>query len=159
MASADAGPVVIHTDGACLGNPGPGGWAAILAWRGHERELSGGDPDTTNNRMELMAAIAGLEALSRAVDVRLVTDSAYLRNGITRWLPTWRRRGWRTADNKPVLNRDLWERLEAAAARHRIEWAWTKGHAGDPANERADELARAAAEAARAAAAPQRAAP
>lgn len=156
MASPDDDRVVIHTDGACLGNPGPGGWAAILTWRGHQRELTGGEPHTTNNRMELMAAIAGLEALSRPMDVRLVTDSAYLRNGITSWLPTWRRRGWRTADNKPVLNRDLWERLEAAAARHRIHWAWTKGHAGEPANERADTLARAAAEAAKSASAHQR---
>ncbi len=155
MASPDDDRVVIHTDGACLGNPGPGGWAAILSWRGHQRELSGAEPHTTNNRMELTAAIAGLEALSRAMDVRLVTDSAYLRNGITKWLPAWRRRGWRTADNKPVLNRDLWERLEAAAARHRIEWAWTKGHAGDPTNERADALARTAAEAAKAATAGQ----
>lgn len=152
MASSDGDRVVIHTDGACLGNPGPGGWAAVLSWRGRQRELSGGEPHTTNNRMELMAAIAGLEALTRPVAVRLVTDSAYLRNGITNWLPNWRRRGWRTAGNKPVVNRDLWERLEAAAARHRIEWAWIKGHAGDAANERADALARAAAEAARAAA-------
>jgi ribonuclease HI len=156
MASPDDDRVVIHTDGACLGNPGPGGWAAILSWRGHQRELTGGEPHTTNNRMELMAAIAGLEALARPVPVRLVTDSAYLRNGITSWLPLWRRRGWRTADNKPVSNRDLWERLEAAAARHHIEWAWTKGHAGEPANERADTLARAAAEAAKAASAHQR---
>jgi ribonuclease HI len=150
MASTDPDVVVIHTDGACSGNPGPGGWAAILSWKGHERELSGGEPLTTNNRMELMAAIAALEALSRPVRARIVTDSAYLRNGITQWLPAWKTRGWRTAGKKAVLNRDLWERLDAAAARHTIEWAWTRGHAGDPLNERADALARAAVAAARA---------
>jgi ribonuclease HI len=136
--------VEIHTDGACSGNPGPGGWAAILVWRGHERELSGADPATTNNRMELTAAIEALESLKRPVAALLFTDSAYLRNGITQWLPGWKARGWRTADKKPVKNQDLWERLDAAAGRHRIDWRWVKGHAGDPYNERADRLARAA---------------
>jgi ribonuclease HI len=142
--SADADPVEIHTDGACSGNPGPGGWAAILAWRGQERELSGGEPLTTNNRMELMAAIVALESLKRPSRVRVVTDSEYLRRGITEWLRAWKARGWRTADKKPVKNQDLWLRLEAAAAAHSIEWAWLKGHAGHPLNERADALARAA---------------
>ncbi len=136
--------VEIHTDGACRGNPGPGGWAALLRWRGHEKELSGGEPCTTNNRMELTAAIAALEALKRPMRVRLVTDSEYLRQGITRWLPAWQARGWRTADKKPVANLDLWQRLLEAARRHRIEWHWTRGHAGDPDNERVDRLARAA---------------
>jgi ribonuclease HI len=133
--------VEIHTDGGCSGNPGPGGWGAVLRWRGHERELSGFEPDTTNNRMELMAAIAALESLKRPMRVRLVTDSTYLRKGITEWLKAWRARGWKTADKKPVKNVDLWQRLEAAADGHRIDWAWTKGHAGDPLNERADRLA------------------
>ena len=145
MASSETGPapdlVEIHTDGGCSGNPGPGGWAAVLSWRGHEKELSGFEPATTNNRMELFAAIAALESLKRPMRVRLVTDSSYLRNGITEWLRAWRARGWKTADKKPVKNVDLWQRLEAAAARHEIEWAWTKGHAGDPLNERADALA------------------
>lgn len=137
-------PVEIHTDGACSGNPGPGGWAALLRWRGHEKELSGGALLTTNNRMELTAAITALEALKRPMRVRLHTDSEYLRQGITRWLPAWKARGWRTAEEKPVKNLDLWQRLEAAAARHRVEWVWTRGHAGDPLNERVDRLARAA---------------
>lgn len=136
--------VVIHTDGACSGNPGPGGYGAVLRWRDQLRELSGFAPLTTNNRMELEAAIAALEALKRPMRVRLVTDSNYLRHGITAWLPAWKTRGWRTADKKPVKNQDLWERLEAALARHEVEWAWVKGHAGDPDNERADQLARAA---------------
>jgi ribonuclease HI len=143
-AEAGADLVEIHTDGACSGNPGPGGWAAVLRWRGHERELVGGEPSTTNNRMELLAAIVALESLKRPMRVRLHTDSDYLRSGITRWLPAWKARGWRTADRKPVKNRELWERLEAATARHRVEWAWIRGHAGDPLNERADRLARAA---------------
>jgi ribonuclease HI len=134
--------VEVHTDGACSGNPGPGGWAVLLRWRGHEKELSGGEPSTTNNRMELTAAIEALEALKRPMRVRLVTDSEYLRRGITEWLPAWKARGWRTADKKPVKNLDLWQRLDAAAARHRIEWAWTRGHTGDPDNERVDRLAR-----------------
>jgi len=138
---ADSDIVEIHTDGGCSGNPGPGGWAAVLRWRGHEKELSGFEPATTNNRMELMAAIAALESLKRPMRVRLVTDSSYLRKGITEWLQAWQARGWKTADKKPVKNVDLWQRLEAAAGRHSIEWAWTKGHAGDPLNERADALA------------------
>ena len=136
--------VIIHTDGACSGNPGPGGWGAILAYGDHHKELNGGEPHTTNNRMELMAAIAGLEALKRPCRVRLYTDSQYLRDGITRWLPGWKARQWRTADKKPVKNIDLWQRLEAAAAPHDIEWHWVRGHAGHPENERADALARAA---------------
>jgi ribonuclease HI len=140
-AAAVSDTVEIHTDGGCSGNPGPGGWGAVLRWRGHERELSGFEPATTNNRMELMAAIAALESLKRPMRVRLVTDSTYLRKGITEWLKAWRARGWKTADKKPVKNVDLWQRLEAAADGHHIDWAWTKGHAGDPLNERADELA------------------
>ncbi len=140
-ASTMSDVVEIHTDGGCSGNPGPGGWAAVLRWRGHERELSGFAPDTTNNRMELMAAIAALESLKRPMRVRLVTDSVYLRKGITEWLRSWKARGWKTADKKPVKNIDLWQRLDEAAAGHTIEWAWTRGHAGDPLNERADALA------------------
>ena len=136
--------VEIFTDGACSGNPGPGGWAAILRFGEVEKELSGGDPATTNNRMELMAAIAGLEALKRPCRVRLYTDSQYVRDGITRWLHSWKARNWRTADNKPVKNIDLWQRLDLAAARHDVEWIWVRGHAGHPENERADLLARAA---------------
>lgn len=146
MASADPTPtqVVVHTDGACSGNPGPGGWAAILAWNGRQREISGGEPLTTNNRMELMAAIEALEALKRPVAVRMITDSDYLRQGITGWVHGWKKRGWLTADKKPVKNQDLWERLLAAAQPHKVTWDWTRGHAGDPLNERADKLARAA---------------
>ena len=140
----EAGLVEIHTDGACSGNPGPGGWGAVLSWQGTERELSGGEPLTTNNRMELMAAIHALEALKRPMRVRLYTDSEYLRQGITSWLAGWRARGWRTADRKPVKNQDLWERLDAARRRHEVEWRWLKGHAGHAENERADRLARAA---------------
>jgi ribonuclease HI len=135
-------PVEIHTDGACSGNPGPGGWGAILDWNGKRRELSGGEPLTTNNRMELMAAIAALEALKRPMQVVLFTDSQYLRQGITEWIEGWRARGWRTADKKPVKNQDLWERLDATRRRHQVEWRWLKGHAGHELNERADELAR-----------------
>ena len=136
------------TDGACSGNPGPGGWGALLqARRGaevlRERELKGGERLTTNNRMELMAAIAALEALERSSSVVVVTDSAYVKGGITEWMPNWKRRGWRTAGNEPVKNEDLWRRLEAAAARHRVAWRWIKGHAGHAENERADALARA----------------
>jgi ribonuclease HI len=136
--------VEIFTDGACSGNPGPGGWGAVLRYGEVEKELSGGEAATTNNRMELMAAIAGLEALKRPCRVRLYTDSQYLRQGITEWLPAWKARGWRTADKKPVKNIDLWQRLEAAAAPHDIEWLWVRGHAGHPENERADALARGA---------------
>ena len=139
-----AAVVEIFTDGACRGNPGPGGWAAILRYRDSEKELAGGEAPTTNNRMELMAAIAGLEALQRPCPVDLYTDSKYLKDGITLWLPGWKARGWRTADKKPVKNIDLWQRLEAAAAPHEVRWHWVKGHAGHPENERADALARAA---------------
>jgi ribonuclease HI len=149
MASTPEGtpdsPVVeIFTDGACSGNPGPGGWGAVLRYGEVEKELSGGEAQTTNNRMEMTAAIVALETLKRPCGVRLYTDSTYVRNGITQWLPGWKARGWRTADKKPVKNVDLWQRLDAAAARHRIEWLWVKGHAGHPENERADALARAA---------------
>jgi ribonuclease HI len=136
--------VEIFTDGACRGNPGPGGWAAILRHRGVERELSGFDPATTNNRMEMMAAISGLEALKRPCRVRLYSDSQYLRDGITKWIHAWKVRGWRTADKKPVKNVDLWQRLDTAAAGHQVAWEWVRGHAGHPENERADALARAA---------------
>ena len=136
--------VEIFTDGACSGNPGPGGWGTVLRFRGVEKEIAGGEALTTNNRMELMAAIAGLEALTRPCRVDLYTDSQYLRDGITQWLPGWKARGWRTADKKPVKNIDLWQRLEQAAAPHQVEWHWVRGHAGHPENERADALARAA---------------
>lgn len=139
--------VEIHTDGACSGNPGPGGWGAVLRWRGEVKELSGFEPATTNNRMELIAAIEALDALKRPMTVRLVTDSNYLRDGITKWLASWKARGWRTADKKPVKNQDLWERLEAALHRHQVAWHWVRGHAGHADNERADELARAAVQA------------
>jgi ribonuclease HI len=135
--------VEVWTDGACSGNPGPGGWGAILTFNGVEKELSGGEPLTTNNRMELMAAIAALEALKRPVTVALHTDSQYLRQGITGWIHGWKKNGWKTADRKPVKNAELWQRLEAALGRHKIEWKWVKGHAGDEMNERADALARA----------------
>jgi ribonuclease HI len=136
--------VEIHTDGACRGNPGPGGWGVILRYDGHEKSLSGAEADTTNNRMELLAAIKSLEALKRPCRVRLVTDSQYVRNGITQWMAKWKRNNWRTANRTPVKNADLWERLDAAASRHDIEWVWVRGHAGHPDNERADALARAA---------------
>ena len=134
--------VDIFTDGACSGNPGPGGWGVILRWDGHEKELHGGEHATTNNRMELMAAIVALESLKRAVKVRLHTDSQYVKKGITEWIHDWKRRGWRTADKKPVKNMDLWQRLDAALAQHQIQWIWVRGHAGHAENERADELAR-----------------
>jgi ribonuclease HI len=136
-----AGPVEIFTDGGCRGNPGPGGWGAVLRWKGHQKELSGAEPQTTNNRMEMMAAIAALESLKRPCQVILTTDSTYLKQGITEWLARWKRNGWRTADRKPVKNVDLWRRLDTAAAHHRVEWRWVKGHAGHPENERADALA------------------
>lgn len=135
--------VEIFTDGACSGNPGPGGWGAVLRWNGVEKELSGGEPETTNNRMELMAAIAALESLKRPVPVVLTTDSTYVRDGITKWIHNWKKNGWRTANKKPVKNADLWQRLDAALKDHEIRWEWVKGHAGHPENERADELARA----------------
>jgi len=136
----------MFTDGACSGNPGPGGWAAILrikAAKGGDRELSGGDPSTTNNRMELMAAISGLEALKRPCTVRLYTDSRYVLDGATKWIRGWKKNGWRTADKKPVKNVELWQRLAAAGAAHRVHWSWVKGHSGHVENDRADELARA----------------
>jgi ribonuclease HI len=136
--------VTIYTDGACSGNPGPGGWAAVLLFKGTEREVSGGEPHTTNNRMEIRAAIEGLNALKRACAVDLFTDSQYVRQGITQWMHNWKRRGWRTADNKPVKNEDLWRELDAAAGRHDVAWHWVKGHADDPINIRVDELAVAA---------------
>ena len=136
--------VEIFTDGACSGNPGPGGWGAVLRYGEVEKELTGGEKATTNNRMELMAAIAGLEALTKSCRVKLYTDSIYLRDGITKWLPSWKARGWKTAAKEPVKNIDLWQRLEAAASRHDIDWRWVRGHAGHPENERADALARGA---------------
>ncbi len=137
-----------YTDGACSGNPGPGGWGALLIARDgdtvlKERELKGGEPDTTNNRMELMAAISALEVLSRPSDIIVVTDSAYVKNGVTGWIHGWKRNGWKTADRKPVKNVELWQRLDEAQARHTVEWRWIKGHAGHEENERADALARA----------------
>ncbi|MDH3473156.1 MAG: ribonuclease HI [Rhodospirillales bacterium] len=138
-----AGPLVeIFTDGACSGNPGPGGWGAVLRHGTVEKELSGGERLTTNNRMEMMAAIAALEALKRPSQVRLTTDSTYLRDGITKWIHAWKKRGWKTADRKPVKNQDLWQRLERALVRHQVEWHWVRGHTGHRENERADELAR-----------------
>ena len=134
--------VTIHTDGACSGNPGPGGWGAVLRWGGHEKELSGAEAETTNNRMELMAAIRALEALKRPCRVRLVTDSVYVRDGVTQWIHAWKKNGWKTAAKKPVKNEDLWRRLDEAAARHDVAWEWVKGHSGHPENERADRLAR-----------------
>lgn len=133
--------VTIYTDGACSGNPGPGGWGALLIYGGREKELSGGEAMTTNNRMELTAAIMALEALSRACTVDLFTDSQYVREGITKWLRNWKARGWRTADKKPVKNEDLWRRLDEARARHQVVWHWVRGHADDPLNHRVDELA------------------
>ena len=133
--------VAIYTDGACRGNPGPGGWGAILRFSGHEKELYGGERETTNNRMELMAAIRALEELKRPCDVTLTTDSQYVKKGITEWLASWKRRGWKTADRKPVKNKELWERLETAAKKHKIHWKWIRGHSGHPENERADHLA------------------
>jgi ribonuclease HI len=133
--------IEIYTDGACRGNPGPGGWAALLQMGEHEKELSGAEALTTNNRMELTAVIRALEALKRPVQIRLYTDSQYVRRGITEWLRAWKARGWRTADRKPVKNQDLWERLEEAGTPHQIEWHWVPGHAGVPGNERVDRLA------------------
>jgi ribonuclease HI len=134
--------VVVFTDGACSGNPGPGGWGAILVSGSREKTLCGGEQLTTNNRMELMAAIMALEALTRACAVELHTDSQYVKGGVTGWIHNWKRNGWRTADKKPVKNDDLWRRLDQAASRHEVDWRWVKGHAGHAMNERADELAR-----------------
>jgi ribonuclease HI len=142
--------VEIYTDGACRGNPGPGGWGALLSSGEHEKELSGAEPLTTNNRMELTAVIRALEALKRPCEVRIFTDSEYVRRGITEWVKSWKARGWKTADRKPVKNQDLWERLDALAAGHKIEWRWVKGHSGVPGNERVDRLANEAIDAMRA---------
>jgi ribonuclease HI len=142
--SDDLDPDAVHlfTDGACSGNPGPGGWGVILRWRDQEKELSGAEPGTTNNRMELFAAIAGLEALKRPARVRIHTDSMYLKDGITKWIHSWKAKGWKTADKKPVKNVDLWQRLEAAIEHHDVSWHWVRGHSGHVENEHADELAR-----------------
>ena len=140
---ARSNKVELFTDGACSGNPGPGGWGAILRWNGHERELAGGEAETTNNRMEMLAAIHGLEALKRPSEVVLTTDSQYVMKGITDWLPGWKRRGWKTAAKKPVKNQDLWQRLDTALQHHRVEWKWVRGHSGHDENERVDALARA----------------
>lgn len=133
--------VTVYTDGACKGNPGPGGWGALLCYQGQERELCGGEWQTTNNRMELMAAIQALTALNRPCTIRLVTDSRYLMRGITEWLPNWKKRHWKTASKQPVKNVDLWQQLDEQAARHEVSWEWVKGHRGHPGNERADLLA------------------
>ncbi len=134
--------VTIYTDGACSGNPGPGGWGAILISGVHRKEINGGEAHTTNNRMELLAAISALDALKQSSDVDLHTDSEYVRNGISKWIFGWKKKGWRTVDNKPVKNAELWQQLDTARLRHEIRWHWVKGHAGHPENERADELAR-----------------
>lgn len=136
------GAVEIWTDGACSGNPGPGGWGAVLRYNGHERELSGGEANTTNNRMELLAAIEALNALKRPCTVHLHTDSQYVKGGVTGWIENWKRNGWKTSQKKPVKNAELWQALDEARQRHSVEWHWVKGHAGIPENERADELAR-----------------
>ncbi len=141
--------VDVYTDGACSGNPGPGGWGALMISGDNEREISGGESDTTNNRMELMAAIMALETMKRGVEIHLHTDSTYVRDGITKWIHSWKKNGWRTSAKKPVKNADLWQRLEAAADRHEVKWHWVKGHSGHPENERADELARQGLEACR----------
>ena len=134
-------PVVVYTDGACKGNPGPGGWGALLRWGDHEKELFGGQAQTTNNRMELTAVIEALTALKQRCEVAVYTDSEYVKNGITTWIHNWKQRGWRTADKKPVKNIELWQRLDALASQHDVRWHWVRGHNGDPGNERADELA------------------
>ena len=133
--------VTIYTDGACSGNPGPGGWGAVLLYGEHKKELSGGDDNTTNNRMELMAAIQGLEALKRPCHVRLFTDSVYVKDGVTKWIHGWKKNGWKTADKKPVKNADLWQALDEQVNRHQVEWQWVRGHTGHPGNEKADQLA------------------
>lgn len=134
--------VVIYTDGACSGNPGPGGWGAVLLYRGHRRELSGGEKETTNNQMELLAVIRAMESLKRPCKVTIHTDSTYVMKGMTEWIESWKARGWKTAGKKPVKNRELWQELEKALAPHEVSWKWVKGHSGVPENERADELAR-----------------
>jgi len=135
--------VTIYTDGACSGNPGPGGWGAILRYGDHEKELNGSEADTTNNRMEMMAVIEALRALSKPCTIDLYTDSVYVKDGVTKWMDGWKAKGWKTASKKPVKNQDLWERIDSEIQRHTINWHWVKGHAGHPDNERADELARA----------------
>ncbi|RAU23326.1 ribonuclease HI [Paramagnetospirillum kuznetsovii] len=140
--STGNGPVELFTDGACSGNPGPGGWGAILRYRGVEKELKGGEPATTNNRMEMMAVLEGLNSLTRSCAVHIYTDSQYVMKGMTEWLRGWKARGWKTADKKPVKNDDLWKALDEACARHQVTWHWVKGHAGHAENERADQLAR-----------------
>jgi ribonuclease HI len=139
--------IEIFTDGACRGNPGPGGWGAILRYKAHEKELSGGEANTTNNRMELMAAIKGIEAVQKTLPIHLYTDSEYLRKGITEWIHAWKKNGWKSAQKKPIKNQDLWEHLDKVVSSHKISWHWVKGHSGHPENERADELARRALEA------------
>lgn len=134
--------VDIYTDGACSGNPGPGGWGVVMRWKGTEKEFSGSEPETTNNRMELMAAIIGLETLTRGMAVRIHTDSTYVKDGTTKWIHGWKKNGWKTAARKPVKNQDLWMRLDTALSGHETEWHWVKGHSGHPENERCDELAR-----------------
>ena len=141
MSELIAERVVIYTDGACKGNPGPGGWGAWLRWGAHEKDLFGGDPATTNNRMELTAVIESLALLKRHTPVALYTDSEYVKNGITRWIHGWKKRGWTTADRQPVKNIDLWQQLDALVAKHPVQWHWVRGHTGDPGNERADALA------------------
>ncbi len=140
--SSKSDMVELFTDGACSGNPGPGGWGALLRYKGTEKELSGAEPDTTNNRMELMAAIEGLRAIKRTCPVTIYTDSKYVLQGVTEWMDGWKTRGWKTADKKPVKNQDLWMELDTQVARHKIKWVWVKGHAGHVENERVDELAR-----------------
>jgi ribonuclease HI len=135
-------PVIIHTDGACSGNPGPGGWGAVMDWNGTRKEICGGEKETTNNRMELMAAIEALNALKRSCTVEMHVDSSYVKDGISKWIHGWKKNGWKTADKKPVKNVELWQALDIAITRHEISWHWVKGHAGHPDNERADELAR-----------------
>ena len=142
MTTAIKAPVIVYTDGACSGNPGPGGWGAILMSGEHRKEIFGGEANTTNNRMELLAAISALEALKRKSAVEIHTDSNYVKNGITTWIHGWKKNGWKTADKKPVKNAELWQRLEALTHDHTVAWHWVKGHAGHPENERADELAR-----------------
>ena len=141
MNQAKTDVVELYTDGACRGNPGPGGWGVLLCYNGHEKELCGGEHDTTNNRMELMAAIQGLESLSKSCEVTLYTDSKYVMQGITEWIINWKAKGWKTAARKPVKNVDLWQRLDQARNNHQVEWVWVKGHSGHDGNERADELA------------------
>ncbi len=141
MKDKDNNVVEIFTDGACRGNPGPGGWGAVLRFKGHEKELYGGEAETTNNRMELMAAIRALESLTRPCKVQLTTDSQYVMKGITEWMTNWKKRGWKTASKQPVKNVDLWQRLDTALAPHQVEWEWVRGHTGHPENERADDLA------------------